>query len=535
MKVALVYDRVNKWGGAERVLLALHELFPNAPLYTSVYHAQKAEWADVFDIRTSFLQKFPKASSRHEVYALFMPFAFKNFSFDEYDLVISVTSDAAKGIVTKPKTKHICYCLTPTRYLWSGYDDYFSNPFFKLLSLPAVHYLRQWDKGASKKPDYFIAISKEVQKRIKKYYGRDSKVIYPPVTINVRGPAKSFPSASAPSSLVRSNEVRAVGSLSTRTTPQLNFSYKLNEEVATREVYGEVLAMLGNENSLIYSLDAETKNSTFSEKFKTAHPDRFIECFMAEQNMMGVALGLSKTGKIPFASTFAAFLTRGFDQIRMAAISKANLKFIGSHAGVSIGEDGPSQMGLEDIAMFGAIPDTVIMHPCDAVSTAKILPSLISHKGISYLRTLRPKTPVIYEMNEEFAIGGSRIIRQAQDDLLTVVACGITVPEALKAYEELKKENIFIRVVDCYCVKPVDKETLLRCIGETKNKTVITVEDHFEHGGLGDFVLSAISKSGAAIEKMAVKEISKSGTKDELLDFAGINAKHIIKKVKSFV
>ena len=185
--------------------------------------------------------------------------------------------------------------------------------------------------------------------------------------------------------------------------------------------------------------------------------------------------------------------------------------------------------------MFGAIPDTIIMHPCDAVSTAKLLPSLVSYEGISYLRTLRPKTPVIYEMNEEFVIGGSKVLRQTQDDLLMVVACGITVPEALKAYEELKKENIFIRVVDCYSIKPIDKETLLKCVSETKNKAVITVEDHFEHGGLGDFVLSALSRSGAVIEKMAVKEISKSGTKDELLDFAGINAKHIIKKVKSFI
>ncbi|MDO8639766.1 MAG: glycosyltransferase [bacterium] len=224
MKVALVYDRVNKWGGAERVLLALHELFPKAPLYTSVYHSQKAEWAEVFDVRTSFLQKFPKASSRHEAYALFMPSAFKSFSFDEYDLVISVTSDAAKGIVTNPKTKHICYCLTPTRYLWSGYDDYFRNPFFRLLSLPAVLCLRGWDKAVSKKPDYFIAISKEVQKRIKKYYGRDSKVIYPPLTINVGGPAKSFLPASAPSHIrSATTSVCAVGSLSTFVTPQNNY------------------------------------------------------------------------------------------------------------------------------------------------------------------------------------------------------------------------------------------------------------------------------------------------------------------------
>ncbi|MDO8658577.1 MAG: glycosyltransferase [Candidatus Levybacteria bacterium] len=180
MKVALVYDRVNKWGGAERVLLMLHELFPDAPLYTSVYNPEKASWAKVFDVKTSFLQKFPKAASSHELYASLMPIAFESFSFDEYDLVISVTSEAAKGIITKPGTMHVCYCLTPTRYLWSGYKDYFHNQIFRLLSSPVVAYLRKWDKIASKRPDFYIAISKEVQKRIKKYYERESTVIYPP-------------------------------------------------------------------------------------------------------------------------------------------------------------------------------------------------------------------------------------------------------------------------------------------------------------------------------------------------------------------
>src|SRR3989338_8390229 len=190
MKVALVYDRVNKWGGAERVLLALHELFPDAPLYTSVYDRKKASWADVFDpsagsgqgIKTSFLQKIP-FSTRHELFAALMPLAFESFSFDEYDLVISVTSEAAKGIITKPKTMHICYCLTPTRYLWSGYNDYFKNPYFRFISKPLVSYLRFWDKIAAQRPDAYIAISKEVQGRIKKYYGRESTVIYPSVTL----------------------------------------------------------------------------------------------------------------------------------------------------------------------------------------------------------------------------------------------------------------------------------------------------------------------------------------------------------------
>lgn len=181
MRVALVYDRVNKWGGAERLLLALHELFPEAPLYTSVYNSQKAPWAEVFIIKTSFLQNFPFASLHHELFAVLMPLVFESFSFDDYDLVISITSEAAKGIITKPKTLHICYCLTPTRYLWSGYEDYFRNGLFRKISLPIISYLRKWDKIAAQRPDAYIAISKEVQERIKKYYERDSVVVYPPI------------------------------------------------------------------------------------------------------------------------------------------------------------------------------------------------------------------------------------------------------------------------------------------------------------------------------------------------------------------
>ncbi|MGA2967921.1 MAG: glycosyltransferase, partial [Candidatus Levyibacteriota bacterium] len=184
--VALVYDRVNKWGGAERVLLALHRIFPQAPLFTSVYNPGKASWAKVFDVKTSFLQNFPSATTAHELYALLMPLAFESFNFDAYDLVISVTSEAAKGIITKPQTKHLCYCLTPTRYLWSGYNDYFKNPAVRLLARPAVAYLRSWDKVAAQRPDEYVAISSEVQSRIKKYYGRESKIIYPPLMIDIQ-------------------------------------------------------------------------------------------------------------------------------------------------------------------------------------------------------------------------------------------------------------------------------------------------------------------------------------------------------------
>jgi len=229
MKVALVYDRLNKWGGAERVLLALHKLFPKAPLYTSIYDREKASWADVFEVRTSFLQKFP-FSTHHELFAPLMPLAFESFNFDEFDLVISVTSEAAKGIITKPKTKHICYCLTPTRYLWSGYDEYFKNPLLKFIAKPLTLYLKFWDKIASARPDEYIAISREVQSRIRKYYQKDSDVVYPPLML-ARGPAATLPatplkeansfvrSASAPST----SSVRAVGSPSSGVTPSSYF------------------------------------------------------------------------------------------------------------------------------------------------------------------------------------------------------------------------------------------------------------------------------------------------------------------------
>lgn len=207
-RIALVYDRVNKWGGAERVLLALHKLFPNAPLYTSVYNSKFARWANIFNVRTSFLQKLPLASNNHEFLPLFTPVAFEGFSFDNYDLVISVTSEAAKGIITKPTTKHICYCLTPTRYLWSGYEEYFRNPVLRNISKPAVSYLRRLDKIAAQRPDGFIAISEEVKQRIKKYYNRESEVVYPPIGLangNPSAPIESDPAGKKMSHIKRRN------------------------------------------------------------------------------------------------------------------------------------------------------------------------------------------------------------------------------------------------------------------------------------------------------------------------------------------
>ena len=318
------------------------------------------------------------------------------------------------------------------------------------------------------------------------------------------------------------------------TTAQTS-NFKQEKEYATREVFGDELAKLAEGNKEIYALDGDVMNSTFTQTFKKAHAERFVECYIAEQNMVSVAAGLSRMGKIPFVATFAAFLTRAADQIRMARVSEANIKFVGSHVGVSIGEDGPSQMALEDISLFGTVPDCVVLQPCDAVSTAKLVPEMMTHDGFAYMRTLRPKTTLLYKNEDTFDIGGSKVLRQSDNDVLTVAATGITVFEALKAADELQKENLNIRVVDCYSIHPVDATTLKKCLSEMKQKIVITVEDHFEHGGFGDFVAAALSNEQGQIIKMAVQKISQSGTMDELLNDAGINAKHIVAKVKALL
>ncbi len=345
-----------------------------------------------------------------------------------------------------------------------------------------------------------------------------------------RGPAASHP---------RSTSSQAAGAhrgTPSRVTP----SYQLGDQVATREVYGKVMVELGSHDENIILLDAEVKNSTFSIDFMNAYPERFVECFIAEQNMVSVAAGLSRFGKKPFVSTFAAFLTRAADQIRMAWLSKANITFVGSHAGVSIGEDGASQMGLEEISMFGTLPGVVVLQPSDAVSATKLLAELSVHEGMAYMQTLRPKTTVIYENSEEFKIGGSKILRSSSKgkegvDQLTVVATGITIPEALKAADILEKEGVDIIVVDAYSISPVDKKTLIACSQKTKQKILITVEDHFIHGGLGDFVLEAVAEENVQVVKMAVTGHSHSGTGVELLHKAGIDADCIVKKVKSLI
>jgi len=310
--------------------------------------------------------------------------------------------------------------------------------------------------------------------------------------------------------------------------------YKLGEKVATRAAYGTALAKLGTSNPLIVALDGDTKNSTFAEKFLAAHKDRYFESFIAEQNMVGAAVGLAACGKIPFVSTFAAFLTRAFDHIRMAAISGVTIKYAGSHCGVSIGEDGPSQMGLEDIAMMRAIPHSTVLYPSDAVSTERLVAAEASLKGTTYLRTSRPATPVLYANNEEFPVGGSKVLRSSPTDQLTVVAAGVTLHEALSAHETLKAIGANVRVIDAYSVKPIDTKGIISAASQTRQR-VLVVEDHYYDGGLGDAVLNAVATHGVQVHKLAVTEVPRSGKPEELLDAYGISAQRIVEKVKSLI
>jgi transketolase len=307
-------------------------------------------------------------------------------------------------------------------------------------------------------------------------------------------------------------------------------SYELGASLATRKAYGNALKRLYPQYPRMVSLDGEVSNSTYAEIFKEAYPQRFFEMYIAEQNMVGAALGLACRGQLPFVSTFAAFLSRAFDQIRMSQYSDANLKFCGSHAGVSIGEDGPSQMGLEDLAMMRAVLNSVVLYPCDAVSTEKLVEAMAASQGIAYLRTTRMGTPVIYRGDEEFVIGGSKVLRQSPGDLATVVAAGVTVFEALKAYDELKKAGIAIRVIDLYSVKPVDAKTLMEAARATK--FLVTVEDHFPEGGLAEAVQSALAAQPTPVYSLAVRRKPKSGKPAELLDYEEISQNGIVRLIK---
>lgn len=312
-----------------------------------------------------------------------------------------------------------------------------------------------------------------------------------------------------------------------------DLSYPPDKPVATRKAYGNALVRLYPEFPDIVSLDGEVSNSTYAEIFQAAHPDRFFEMYIAEQNMVGAGLGLACRGKIPFVSSFAAFLTRAFDQIRMSQYSDPNLKFVGSHAGVSIGQDGPSQMGLEDIAMFRTILNSVVLYPADAVATERLVEAAARHRGLAFLRTTRAATPILYDAREEFPIGGSKVLRQSDKDVATVVSAGITLFEALKAYEALRQEGINIRVIDLYCIKPIDVKTLERAARETG--AIVTVEDHYAQGGLGEAVLSALATTPVPVHILAVRRRPLSGKPEELLDYEEISHGAIINKVKKII
>ena len=318
-------------------------------------------------------------------------------------------------------------------------------------------------------------------------------------------------------------------------------TYKIGEEVATRKAYGDALKALGAARPDVIGLDGEVSNSTYAEEFAKAYPDRFFEMFIAEQQMVAAAVGLSVRAYVPFASTFAAFFTRAYDFIRMAAISRSNIRLCGSHAGVSIGEDGPSQMALEDLAMMRAVHGSTVLYPSDANQTAQLVAAMANQQGISFLRTTRGKTPVIYEPNETFSVGGSKVVRQSEADQVTVVAAGITLHEALKAYDELQQSGIAVRVIDAYSVKPIDRRTLHEAAQTTAGRMVV-VEDHWPEGGLGAAVLESFAADSSGdgamnlrLAHLAVKDMPGSGTPEELLDAAGISASHIVDAVRGLL
>jgi transketolase len=306
--------------------------------------------------------------------------------------------------------------------------------------------------------------------------------------------------------------------------------YELGSKVATRKAYGEALAALGGADGEVVALDGEVSNSTYSEIFGKAHPERFFEMFIAEQQMIAAAVGMQVLGWKPFASTFAAFMSRAYDFVRMAAISRATIKLCGSHAGVSIGEDGPSQMALEDLAEFRAINGSSVLYPSDGNQTVKLVRAMGDLDGISFLRTTRADTEVIYGPDEEFPVGGSRTVRDGDD--VTIVAAGITLHEALEAADTLAAEDISARVIDCYSVKPIDAETL-RSLGTP----IVTVEDHWPEGGLGEAVLSAVADldERPRVVKLGVRDLPHSGKPAELLNAAGIDAEHIAEAARRLV
>ena len=320
-----------------------------------------------------------------------------------------------------------------------------------------------------------------------------------------------------------------------RAEPQLP-SYELDSPQATRRAYGDALAALGAARGDIVAMDGEVSNSTFSRLFADAQPDRFFEMFVAEQQMIAAAIGFDVRGLKPFASAFAAFFSRAYDFVRMAAISRASIRIAGSHAGVATGEDGPSQMALEDLAMFRAIPGSTVLYPSDANQTVRLVALAADNEGVTYLRLTRPDTPVIYSADTRFSIGGSSLLHASPGDLVTVAAAGITVHEALAAARQLEREGIAVRVLDLYSIKPIDRQALAKSLGVTRGK-LVTVEDHWPEGGLGEAVLAALDDARVPhqVVRLAVGALPGSGQPSQLLHTAGIDADAIAQAVRSLV
>jgi len=302
------------------------------------------------------------------------------------------------------------------------------------------------------------------------------------------------------------------------------------DKTATRLAYGNALAALGKAHPAVVAVDGDVKNSTYADKFFEAFPERSFQSYIAEQNMVGMGMGLAAKGFVPFIATFAAFLTRAHDQVRMAAYSFSNIKLCGSHVGVSIGEDGPSQMGLEDLSIFRPIPGCAILYPSDAFSAEACVEAAANHRGMVYIRTTRPATPLVYPPDEAFPIGGSKVLRKSDHDAAAVIAAGVTVPEALKACDALADEGIAVRVIDAYSVKPLDEDGIRRGVGEA-GRLAVVVEDHFEAGGLGEAVAQVLSGEGR-VKHLCIRELPRSGKAGELMEMFGISAAHIVKAVK---
>jgi transketolase len=308
-----------------------------------------------------------------------------------------------------------------------------------------------------------------------------------------------------------------------------------DRNISTREAFGLSLARLGKINDKIVVLDGDVSNSTFTKYFEQALPSRFIQCFIAEQSMVGIATGMNSRGAIPFVATFAAFLSRAHDQIRMAAIGKQPLRIIGSHSGISIGYDGPSQMGMEDIAMMRSLPNSIVLYPSDGVSSYKLTQEIANYSnGISYLRTTRMTTAAIYNKNEEFPIGGLKVLRQSSYDKITVVAAGATLHESLRAAQILEEREIYICVVDLYSIKPMDTKTLSELAFKSNGK-ILTVEDHYPEGGIGEAVLSALAGLELKVYTKAVEILPRSGKPEELMSLAKIDSQSIVEAILELI